>query len=438
MERPPRVLLIAELCNPRWSSIPLIGWNASQALAGRVRIHLVTHVRNRENLALAGLVEGRDFTALDTAALDRPISWCLSKLGATVETGKGWTTQTAAGALTYHHFERLLWERFGEDLRSRKYDIVHRLTPLSPTIPSWLAGQCRRVGVPFVLGPLNGGLPWPKEFSHLRVKEQEWLSFVRGIYRFAPGYRSTRDSASAIIVASQATFEQLPDRYREKTVYVPENAVDPERFRLEVPGSAEPPLKVVFVGRLTPYKGADMLIEAIAPLARAGKATLTIIGDGPEMADLRRQVEQEGVAQQVKFTGWLKHEDLQHRLVECDVFGFPSVREFGGAVVLETMALGLVPVVVDYGGPGELIGPTTGFAVPLGTRSEIVARFRKVLEQLIADPSVLRPMGRRGRARVLQSFTWSAKASQIAQIYEWVLGRRDKPDFSALFKDSRM
>src|SRR5262249_19683438 len=158
---------------------------------------------------------------------------------------------------------------------------------------------------------------------------------------------------------------QLSSAYQHKAVYIPENAVDPSRFGLQTPDEITLPLKIVFVGRLVPLKGVDMLIEAIAPLARAGKVELSILGDGPEMPTLRAQAQREGISSCVEFTGWLKHEELPRRLVNFHVLGFPSVKEFGGAVVLETMALGLVPVVADYGGPGELVSPTTGFAVPM-------------------------------------------------------------------------
>jgi glycosyltransferase involved in cell wall biosynthesis len=92
------------------------------------------------------------------------------------------------------------------------------------------------------------------------------------------------------------------------------------------------------------------------------------------------------------------------------------------------MMLGLVPVVVDYGGPGELVTPDTGFAVPIGTRAEIIARFRAVLEGLAADPSRIRPMGERARRRVLEGFTWEAKARQVLEVYRWAMGElSDKP-----------
>ena len=429
-----RALVIAELANPNWVSVPLEGWSHGQALRGVADVHLVTHVRNRENILAAGLVEGRDFTALDTAKVDRPLAGLVRRLrgGETV----GWTTSTAFSALSYYLFEHLLWERFGADLKARRYDVVHRLTPLSPTTPSLLAGRCQAAGVPFVLGPLNGGLPWPKGFGYARRREREWLSYLREGYKLMPGYRGTRRHAAALIAGSRATRAQLPRWTDERTVYIPENAIDPARFGLQVQGPAGRPVRVAFVGRLVPYKGADMLLEAAAPLVKAGRVVLDIIGDGPERAGLQARAKELGVEGGVKLEGWVPHAQLQQRLVQSDVFGFPSVREFGGAVVLEAMALGLVPVVVDYGGPGEHVSPATGFTVPVGPREGIIAGMRGVLERLAEDPSVIRPMGARARERVLSRFTWDAKARQVLEVYRWVTGRRpDRPDFGMPFPD---
>jgi len=190
------------------------------------------------------------------------------------------------------------------------------------------------------------------------------------------------------------------------------------------------------VGRLVSYKGADMLLQAAAPLARAGRARVDVIGDGPERGALEALAAREGMTAAVTFAGWVDHRELKTRMAEGHVFGFPSVREFGGAVVLEAMALGLVPVIVDYGGPGELVTPATGFAVPMGSRAEIVQRVRAVLEALAADPSRIRPMGDRARERVARRFTWEAKAAQVLEVYRWVLGHRaGRPDFGMPLAD---
>ena len=90
------------------------------------------------------------------------------------------------------------------------------------------------------------------------------------------------------------------------------------------------------------------------------------------------------------------------------------------------MSLGVVPLVVDYAGPGELVTPETGVAVPIGSREEIVVRLRVALEALSEDPGKLLLMANRARARALTLFTWEAKARQVAEVYDWV--RNAQPD----------
>ena len=430
-----RVLLLAEACNPDWVSVPLEGWFHSRAIAGLAAAHLVTHRRNRENLLRAGLHESRDFTIIGPTALEAPLGVVGRLLGASVRGNRGWTALTALSTAAYYSYERAVWRRFGADVRARAYDVVHRLTPLTPATPSPIARRCRRAGVPFVIGPLNGGLPWPRGFSHVRTAEREWLGFVRGAHKLLPGYRSTRADASAIIVGSRNAWLELPAEHRGKAVYVAENAVDPERFGAEVEEWAGLPLRVAFAGRIVPIKGVDMLLEAAAPLARAGTLRLDLVGEGPEVGALRALAEREGIASAVDFAGWVAHRELQDRLRRSHVFGFPSIRDFGGGAVLEAMALGLVPVVIDYGGPGELVSPGTGFAVPLGRRDEIVHGMRAVLERLVADPSLVQAMSRRARARVRRSFTWAVKAAQVVEVYRFALGRREKPDFGMPYRD---
>lgn len=429
-----RVLLIAEQCNPEWVSVPLEGWSHSQAIAGKVSAHLITQVRNRDAIRRAGAREGVDFTAIDSEALEARIYRLANRLRGGAN--KGWTLMTAAGTLTYPYFEYLIWKRFGRRIRAGKFDIVHRLIPLSPTSPSFLAGKCRAAGVPFILGPLNGGVPWPKHFDSARRKEKEWLSYIRDAYKLLPGYRSTRSSASAILIGSCDTWRQMPASYHGKCVYIPENAIDPRRFSKRRTRTARRPIRGVFIGRLVPYKGADMLIEAAASLIREGKLTIEIIGDGPQMQELKGLIARERVESGVKLAGWVAHERLQDHLLEADLFTFPSIREFGGAVVLEAMAVGVVPIVMNYGGPAELVTDRTGWLIPMGSRAEIIDRLRKVLTTLADQPEQIEAKSALSYERAHGLFTWDTKAEQVLAVYQWMLNPAlPKPSFGMPLPD---
>ena len=413
---PTCALLIVESANPEWSSVPLVGWSMATAIAKTVNAHIVTQVRNRDAFVRAGLQEGVHFTAIDSERLERPL-W---RLASWLRGGQGigWTTQTAISSISYPYFEHLVWKKFGERIRAGEFDVVHRITPLTPTAPSSLSKRCARAGVPFVLGPLNGGVPWPAGFDKERRREKEWLSYVRNFYKFLPGIRQTYRYASKVLVGSRFTLGDLPARFRDKYIYMPENGIDPNRFWRANQKRDNAALRAAFVGRLVPYKGPDMLLESSVELLRARKMTIDFVGDGPMMADLRAFVQQNDLSSAVTFHGWVPNEKVQDILCQCDILAFPSIREFGGGVVLEAMALGVVPVVVDYAGPGELVTEKTGLRVAMGSRNEIVSGFRSILSQLVSSRRDIHELSDNARLYVQEHFVWSAKAKKIAAIYE--------------------
>ena len=409
-----RILAIAEAANPEWVSVPLVGWSIANALRGHHDVHLVTQVRNRDAILRAGLSEGDDFTAIDSEAVARPVH----RLGELLRMGegKGWTTVTALSSrLAYPYFERRLWQKFGTDIKAGRYDVVYRITPLTPTANSSVAARCARAGVPFVIGPLNGGVPWPRGFDAERRGEREFLSYVRGLYRLSAARRRMFRATAAVIAGSRHTASELPASVSGRVTLIPENGIDPDRFpaRAQHMDAGALPLRGCFLGRLVPYKGPDMLIEAAAEHLRNGHLVLDIVGDGPMKERLVQLAENLGVAHAVTFHGWIAHDRVHEVLGQAQLLTFPSIREFDGGVVLEAMALGVVPVICDYAGPGELVDAQTGYKVPISPRSELIATYRQMLGGTIRNRHDLPEKSRAARQRVADFFTWDRKAQQI-------------------------
>lgn len=428
-----RVLVLAESAHPVSQSVSWVGWAHTRALAERHDVHLVTRSANREAILAAGWREGRDFTAIDLDALERRIVGLASRLRGGED--KGWTTLMTLSLPLYLAFEFQAWRHFGECIAGRQFDVVHRITPVSPTMPSFIAPRCARHATPFVLGPVNGGLAWPPQFPELRHAEREWLSYLRFVYRLAPYYRATREAAAAILVGSLTTYGQVPRRYVGKCIYLPENGIDTGRFAAPEASrrdSARTP-RALFVGRLVSTKACDIALEALAPLLRESRLTFTIVGDGPERPALEALVDRLGVRAAVAFSGRVPPDEVARHYREADLFVFPSLREFGGGVVLEAMAMGVVPVVLAYGGPGELVNEACGIGVPMDTREALVGSLRAAVTSLLEEPERRRAMAAAAQARVASRFLWERKAEQTGEVYEWVTKRRSaKPDFHFL------
>jgi glycosyltransferase involved in cell wall biosynthesis len=422
-DRKLRILIIADMCNPRMTSVPLEAYSLAKALSARddLDVTLVTHGFNREALEPDPIAARARLHFIELPSYVR--QWL--RLGYSLRGGKqlSWTTMAAFGWPVYMLFEKRVFRQFRDKLRGGSFDLVHRICPVSPTYGSPLASLTK---VPMVIGPLNGGLPWPYAYPRLQTQEREWLVPLRKLYRWLPYYRSTYRHIRGVIVGSWHTAMEIPTWYRGRRYYVPENGVDPERIPIAAGWRPPEPghrFRFVTVGRLVPYKGFDLVLQAMA-LSRELRrgAELLVIGDGPSRAALEGQASEVGLSSIVTFAGWVEHTQLQDHLLRAQAFVFPSLREFGGGVVLEAMASGLPPIVVNYGGPGELVTDECGIRLPMAPREELVGQLSAAMSRLLRDPDQCQRMSAAGIDRVRCGFTWSRKAAQIVTIYRDVLG----------------
>jgi glycosyltransferase involved in cell wall biosynthesis len=420
-----RVLLLADSCNPDWVSLPAVAYKACRAIAELADVVLVTNRRNQPAISRVGC--GRaSVVYVDNETVASP----LYRLGKILRGGDSvaWTTNVALLYPSYLAFEWHVWRRFRSELAAGAFDVVHRLTPMSPTIPSPMATWSP---VPFVLGPLNGGLPWPASYRRELRREREHLTFFRAAFRLLPYHRSTYARARVILAAFPHTIDDLPRLSRGSALDFPEVGVDSALFHPPDRERADGRLTFLFAGRLVPYKCADVLIEAFARSPTLRRHRLLFVGDGPEKPALLELVAAHGLSASVEFLGWKDQAEVAELMRSADVFAFPSIRELGAGVVIEAMACGCVPVVVDYGGPGGLVDDTCGIRVPLGPKPDLVAGFTRALELLATDRAQLLPLRSAGARRASTSYSWEAKACKMIEVYEWALGRHSiRPSFA--------
>jgi glycosyltransferase involved in cell wall biosynthesis len=89
-----------------------------------------------------------------------------------------------------------------------------------------------------------------------------------------------------------------------------------------------------------------------------------------------------------------------------------------------------VPIVLNYGGPAELVTEKTGFLVPMGNRQQIIQSFRTILADLAINPHKIEEKSQAALRRAREQFTWASKAVQTLEIYRWVLDPRlPRPNF---------
>src|ERR1700733_12808867 len=128
-----RILILADDCNPEWPSLPIVGYKATRAIAEYADVVVATHIRNRQNIEKVGVGKA-SLRYFDSEYVARP----LFKLSRLLRGGDvaAWTIATAGSYPSYLAFEWEVWKATQSELRGGEFDIVHRITPMSPTVPS--------------------------------------------------------------------------------------------------------------------------------------------------------------------------------------------------------------------------------------------------------------------------------------------------------------
>ena len=232
-------------------------------------------------------------------------------------------------------------------------------------------------------------------------------------------------SADAIVVSTAEEREDLARLYRKSphNVHVVPAGVDTELFRPQNKIEARRALGltekkvILYVGRLEPLKGVDILIDAFSRLADLAEARLLIVGgrlgSDRELKRLRSFAEQLGIADRVTFTGAVKQTELPNYYSAADVFALPSYYESFGLVALEAMACGTPVVVSRVGGLKTFVKHgESGYLIPWRCPEPFAQR----LDMLLANPGLRNSLGAAARARALK-MSWGVVADEMLGFY---------------------
>jgi glycosyltransferase involved in cell wall biosynthesis len=306
-------------------------------------------------------------------------------------------------------------------VRELAIDVVHQPISVSPVIPSPLA----RLGVPVVMGPLNGGMNLPPGFA---ARDSSLTALTKSARPVAARVMNEvvrgRLNADAVLVANDRTRSLLPRSVREKAIDLSEIGVVLDSWPVPGQSSIAPggPARreatlFLFVGRLVPEKGVDILLDAFASVLQRIPAELEIIGEGPERAKLAEKANRLGCGASVCFRGWLGPEDRAQRMRACDVYVTPSLQEAGGTTVLEAMASARPVIAAAWGGHLASVDDAVGVLVDVSSPAAMIQGLADAMVSLASDPELRSCLGTAGRRRVESRYDWDVLVDRTLQIY---------------------
>src|SRR6516162_348321 len=242
-----RTLVLGPDCNPEGVSIPYVTYSHAAALAELNDVTIVVRSTVEGPVRRAQAL----FRAIEVVRmpwLERLYAWGFRRI---FKSNFASQAVTAFGYPFALAFEWYAWRQLRERILAGEFDVAMRIVPMTAVLPSPFAFFLRKGPIPFVIGPINGGLPFVEGFSQA-ANQREWISRFRDLYRFLPFARSTYRNAAAIIAASSQTYAEFA-KYRDKLFFVPEPGVG-RSVCSEDPRSPQPgeKLQLIFVGGLIP------------------------------------------------------------------------------------------------------------------------------------------------------------------------------------------
>ena len=241
--------------------------------------------------------------------------------------------------------------------------------------------------------------------------------------RILAGLRSAeRVVAITAQIADEA--ERLLDLDPDRIVRLT-NGVDRTTF-CPRPWREDLPLKVVYVGRLSPQKHVDVLLRAFARLPEGrptlGKVDLVLAGAGPLRGELEALAHSLGVSERVSFLGAIERSQVVELLRDASVLALPSSAEGMSNSILEALATGVPVVATDLPGTSEQIThEREGLLVPVGD----VEALTQALGRVLSDPALQRTLGEAAQARA-EAFDIEQVALQHLELFESLAVPRDE------------
>jgi glycosyltransferase involved in cell wall biosynthesis len=410
------LLMVAWGLSPRWGSEEAMGWHWLANVPPGWSTTLLTARRGAEQVQWG---QQNNLIASSLCAIETPKkAWRLrtQKMGFGMRMELWWA---------YWRDMRFMQSHAKSLIKIGNFDLIHQTT-----IATWRCGMpFHSLGLPTVWGPIGGSEPFPWRYlfetSPLNWFYEAGRSLTSLLARKKSEILNSIKEVDVVISTNRQTEQLLRSLGRIKPILRQPMVMSIERFQ-EIQHARrnkdQKCLKIIGAGTIEGRKGFALTIKALAKLKNKGiPFEYTIAGNGFELEKLKSLVKNLDLEKQVFFPGGLDSEAYIQKLNESHVFCFPSLRDNSPLSLLEAMAAGCVPIVLDNGGPAEAVDSKCGFVLPLECPRLTIDRIQSVLSSIWSNQSLLNGLSRNAIKNVEARFLANRIPDVMAKAYSLAL-----------------
>lgn len=403
-----KVLISAYGCEPGRGSEAAVGWNWALQMSRYHEVYLIT--RRSRKKAIEAYLKEEPVPNLHFIYVDFP-AWV-------IRLKKG----SVAMNLYYLAWQGLAFLKSRRLVAEKGIRLAHHVSFMSVTRGSFVPF----LGVPSVIGPVGGLQTVPS--GGLKLIRSKFAESIRNFgvrfFRFNPIGAIPSSYADHIVLATGTNAGALPAGAREKTIVGLQ--IGTETVAARKPPASSDPFVFRWIGRMVDHKGFEIMIDSLVLLRdrhpdEFARIRVAVSGSGPLADDYRRQINEKDLEETFEFIAWLSTDEMNDLWDRCHGFLFTSLRETTGLALLEAMTRGVPPIVIDNGGPSEIVSEDSGIKVFGGTYDELVENYTAAMMCFLKDRKALLTMGEKARERALGYYSWEAVGQRMNMIYQDLL-----------------
>lgn len=400
-----KILYIAFACNPYTGSEAYCGWSWPINMRNKADVYVLTRKENRKSIEK--FLQEKNVTNITFIYYDLP-----EHINFYYKYRK------------FYNLYYMLWIKFSrktvkEIVQKYKIDVIHHITLGDYRI----IGKYYGVGAKTIFGPVGGAQTTPKVFKEYVNKNaigEIVRKLVNTILTNRYSYKKALNKFDYIFAANKETQNDIKLKIKNnyKCKLLTENGVSSEKLVNILKDDSNEKIHILWAGRVINKKGLLFLLDVISIINTNRKFILDIVGEGPELVQLKEKVKNLKLNDKVDFKGKISFDEMKEIYKNADMFVFPSFRETTGTVLFEAMSYSLPVITFNQNGADLLIDENCGIKIDINQKlDDIKKEFAKSIKLLIENSQLRIILGKNAYQKVKENYTWEVKCDSFLKEY---------------------